>query len=148
ALSRAWPAAAGSLITRPEILTKALLQGGTDEQKAHWLPKNAAGEIMVGISVTEPDTGIHVAGLKCRAERPGSGWVINGPKAWCTFAGRANVLAVLTRTDPDPSSGAKGLSLFIVPKDRFDGHAFEIVQPGGGRLVGKGDRTPCYTGVH
>ncbi len=56
-LSRASLAAAGSLITRPEILTKALVQGGTDEQKAHWLPKIAAGEIMVGISVTEPDIG-------------------------------------------------------------------------------------------
>jgi len=147
-LSRASLAAAGSLITRPEILTKALVQGGTDEQKAHWLPKIAAGEIMVGISVTEPDIGSDVAGVKCRAERRGADWLINGPKAWCTFAGRADVLAVLTRTDPDPASGAKGLSLFIAPKDRFDGHAFEMVQPGGGRLVGKADATPGYRGMH
>ena len=147
-LSRASLAAAGSLITRPEILTKALVQGGTDEQKAHWLPKIAAGEIMVGISVTEPDIGSDVAGVKCRAERRGGDWVINGPKAWCTFAGRADVLAVLARTDPDPDAGAKGLSLFIVPKDRFDGHAFEMVQPGGGRLVGKADATPGYRGMH
>jgi (2S)-methylsuccinyl-CoA dehydrogenase len=147
-LSRASLAAAGSLITRPEILTKALVQGGTDEQKAHWLPKIAAGEIMVGISVTEPDIGSDVAGVKCRAEKRGSDWVINGPKAWCTFAGRADVLAVLTRTDPDPSAGAKGLSLLIVPKDRFEGHAFEMVQPGGGRLVGKADATPGYRGMH
>ena len=147
-LSRASLAAAGSLITRPEILTKALVQGGTDEQKAHWLPKIAAGEIMVGISVTEPDIGSDVASVKCRAERRGGDWVINGPKAWCTFAGRADVLAVLTRTDPDPNQGAKGLSLFIVPKNRFDGHAFEMVQPGGGRLVGKADATPGYRGMH
>ncbi len=147
-LSRASLAAAGSLITRPEILTKALVQGGTDEQKAHWLPQIAAGEIMVGISVTEPDIGSDVAAAKCRAERRGGDWVINGPKAWCTFAGRADVLAVLARTDPDPSQGAKGLSLFIVPKDRFDGHAFEMVQPGGGRLVGKADATPGYRGMH
>jgi len=147
-LSRASLAAAGSLITRPEILTKALLQGGTEEQKAHWLPKIAAGEIMVGISVTEPDIGSDVAGVKCRAERRGDDWVINGPKSWCTFAGRANVLAVLTRTDPDPSAGAKGLSLFIVPKDTFDGHDFEMKQPGGGRLVGKADATPGYRGMH
>ena len=63
-LSRASLAAAGSLITRPEILTKALVQGGTEEQKAHWLPKIAAGEIMVGISVTEPDIGSDVAGVE------------------------------------------------------------------------------------
>ena len=147
-LSRASLAAAGSLITRPEILTKALVQGGTEEQKQHWLPKIAAGEIMVGISVTEPDIGSDVAGVKCRAERRGDGWVINGPKAWCTFAGRADVLAVLCRSEPDPELGAKGLSLFIVPKDRFEGHDFEMVQPGGGRLVGKADATPGYRGMH
>ncbi len=151
-LSRASLAAAGSLITRPEILTKALLQGGTEDQKKHWLPRIAAGELMVGISVTEPDIGSDVAGVKCRAEhREVDGrevWVINGPKAWCTFAGRANVLAVLCRTDPDASKGAKGLSLFIVPKDAFDGHSFEMKQPGGGRLVGKADATPGYRGMH
>jgi len=151
-LSRASLAAAGSLITRPEILTKALLQGGTDDQKKHWLPKIAAGELMVGISVTEPDIGSDVAGVKCRAERQEVDgrdvWVINGPKAWCTFAGRANVLAVLCRTDPDPAKGAKGLSLFVVPKDSFDGHSFEMKQPGGGRLVGKADATPGYRGMH
>jgi (2S)-methylsuccinyl-CoA dehydrogenase len=151
-LSRASLAAAGSLVTRPEILTKALLQGGTDAQKKEWLPKIAAGEIMVGISVTEPDVGSDVAAVKCRAERATvggrDGFVINGPKAWCTFAGRANVLAVLTRTDPDPRSGAKGLSLFIVPKDSFPGHDFEMKQPEGGRLVGKADATPGYRGMH
>jgi (2S)-methylsuccinyl-CoA dehydrogenase len=147
-LSRASLAAAGSLITRPEILTKALVSGGTEEQKAHWLPKIAAGEIMVGISVTEPDVGSDVSAVKCRAERRGADWLLNGPKAWCTFAGRANVLAVLARTDPDPSQGARGLSLFIVPKDRFDGHDFEMKQPGGGRLVGKADATPGYRGMH
>jgi (2S)-methylsuccinyl-CoA dehydrogenase len=151
-LSRVSLAAAGSLITRPEILTKALLNGGTDEQKQQWLPKIATGEIMVGISVTEPDIGSDVASVKCRAEKrevDGSEvWVINGPKSWCTFAGRANVLALLARTDPDVSKGARGLSLFIVPKESFDGHDFEMVQPGGGRMVGKADATPGYRGMH
>ncbi len=151
-LSRASLAAAGSLITRPEILTKALIQGGTEAQKKHWLPKIAAGELMVGISVTEPDVGSDVASLKCRADRATvggrEGWVINGPKSWCTFAGRANVLALLARTDPDPAKGAKGLSLFIVPKDSFDGHSFECKQPEGGRMVGKADATPGYRGMH
>jgi (2S)-methylsuccinyl-CoA dehydrogenase len=151
-LSRASLAAAGSLITRPEILTKALLQGGTDEQKRQWLPRIASGEIMVGISVTEPDVGSDVAAVKCRAERATvggqAGFVVNGPKSWCTFAGRANVLALLARTDPDPRSGARGLSLFIVPKDTFPGHEFEMKQPGGGRIVGKADATPGYRGMH
>jgi (2S)-methylsuccinyl-CoA dehydrogenase len=151
-LSRASLAGAGSLITRPEILTKALLGGGTEEQKQGWLPKIAAGEIMVGISVTEPDIGSDVASLKCRAERKEvdgkDSWVINGPKSWCTFAGRADVLALLARTDPDLSKGAKGLSLMIVPKDRFDGHEFDMKQAGGGRMVGKADATPGYRGMH
>ena len=151
-LSRASLAGAGSLITRPEILTKALLQGGTEAQKKHWLPKLASGEVMVGVSVTEPDIGSDVAGVKCRAVRGSAGgkdgWLIQGPKAWCTFAGRANVLALLARTDPDPASGAKGLSLFIVPKEPARGHAFEQTQPGGGRLVGKADATPGYRGMH
>jgi len=147
-LSRASLAAAGSLITRPEILTKALVGGGTEAQKREWLPRIASGEVMVGISVTEPDIGSDVAGVRCRAERRGDDWVINGPKAWCTFAGRADVLAVLLRTDPDVGKGARGLSLFIVPKDRFDGHAFEMRQEGGGRLVGKADATPGYRGMH
>jgi len=151
-LSRVSLAAAGSLITRPEILTKALLAGGSEQQKQDWLPKLASGEIMVGVSVTEPDIGSDVASVKCRAEKRSvdgqDAWVINGPKSWCTFAGRANVLALLARTDPDPSKGAKGLSLLIVPKDTFAGHEFEMTQPTGGRIVGKADATPGYRGMH
>ena len=151
-LSRASLAAAGSLITRPEILAKALLGGGTEEQKRHWLPKLASGEIMAGISVTEPDIGSDVAGVKCRASRGSvdgqEGWIIDGPKAWCTFAGRANVLAVLLRTDRDVSKGARGLSLFVVPKEASREHSFECKQPHGGRLVGKADATPGYRGMH
>jgi (2S)-methylsuccinyl-CoA dehydrogenase len=151
-LSRASLAAAGSLITRPEILAKALLGGGSEEQKREWLPKLACGELMVGISVTEPGIGSDVAGVRCRAERASldgvEGWRIDGPKAWCTFAGRADVLAVLCRTDPDLSKGQRGLSLFIVPKESFTGHLFETVQPGGGKLSGKADATPGYRGMH
>ncbi len=151
-LSAASLAAAGSLITRPEILTKALLKGGTEAQKRRWLPPVAAGELMVGISVTEPDTGSDVAAVRCRAERGEQdgrpGWFISGAKAWCTFAGRADVLALLARTNPDPAAGARGLSLFIVPKDRFFGHEFEMRQPGGGVLHGKADATPGYRGMH
>jgi (2S)-methylsuccinyl-CoA dehydrogenase len=151
-LSRVSLAAAGSLITRPEILSKALLAGGTQAQKEKWLPQIAAGEIMVGIAVTEPDVGSDVASVKCRAEAQTldgiEGYQITGPKAWCTFAGRADVLAVLCRTDPDPSKGARGLSLLIVPKPTFLAHDFEVVQPAGGRLSGSADATPGYRGMH
>jgi (2S)-methylsuccinyl-CoA dehydrogenase len=151
-LSRASLAAAGSLITRPEILTKALIAGGTEDQKSEWLPRIASGELMVGISVTEPDVGSDVASLKCRAE-PATvdgrrGYAITGAKAWCTFAGRADILALLARTDPDPTKGAKGLSMLIVPKERCTGHAFRVVQPSGGRMEGRADATIGYRGMH
>jgi (2S)-methylsuccinyl-CoA dehydrogenase len=143
---------AGSLLTRSEILTRALIGGGTEEQKQYWLPKLASGEVLVGISVTEPDVGSDVAAVQCKAtpgERGGKrGWLLNGAKAWCTFAGRANVLALLARTDPDMTKGNSGLSLFIVPKDAFDGHKFEMRQPEGGLLTGEAIPTPGYRGMH
>lgn len=151
-LSAASLGVAGSLITRPEILTKALLSGGTTEQKRTWLPRIAAGQLMVAISVTEPDTGSDVASVQCRAEASEmddrGGYVLNGAKAWCTFAGRADIIALLARTDPDPKSGARGLSLFIVEKDAFPGHTFEMQQPGGGRLRGEAIPTLGYRGMH
>lgn len=151
-LSRGSLAGGGSLITRPEILAKALLAGGTEAQKRRWLPAIAAGEKMVAISVTEPNVGSDVASLTCRAvagELDGApGYFITGSKAWCTFAGRADLIALLARTDADPARGAKGLSLFVVEKPRFFGHEFDTSQPHGGTLSGKADHTPGYRGMH
>ncbi|MBI3756847.1 MAG: acyl-CoA dehydrogenase family protein [Deltaproteobacteria bacterium] len=151
-LSAASLGVAGSLITRPEILTKALLRGGTEAQKKQWLPPIAAGQLMVAISVTEPDTVSDVASVKCKAEPTTvggkQGYLINGAKAWCTFAGRANIIALLTRTNQDPKSGARGLSLFIVEKDQFPGHDFEMRQATGGVLQGNAIPTLGYRGMH
>jgi len=151
-LSAASLGVAGSLITRPEILTKALLRGGSEAQKQKWLPPIAAGKLMVAISVTEPDTGSDVASVKCRAEAASvggeQGFVINGAKAWCTFAGRANIIALLARTNPDPRSGARGLSLYIVEKAAFPSHSFEMRQPTGGVLQGNAIPTLGYRGMH
>ncbi len=151
-LSAASLGAAGSLNTRPEILIKALLAGGTEEQRQSWLPKIASGEKLVAIAVTEPDIGSDVAGVSCKAERTTvegkDGWLINGNKAWSTFSGRADVLALLARTNPDPASGARGLSLFIVEKQPEYGYAFEQRQPGGGAISGKAIATPGYRGMH
>lgn len=151
-LSAASLGAAGSLITRPEILIKALLKGGTEGQKKRWLRPIAAGELMVAISVTEPDIGSDVASVKCRADttevNDTAGYVLNGAKAWCTFAGRANIIALLARTNPDPRSGARGLSLFIVEKEPVPGHTFEIRQATGGVLHGHAIPTLGYRGMH
>ena len=149
-LSRGSLGAGGSLITRPEILARALLRGGTEEQKRRWLPALASGEIMAGVAVTEPDFGSDVAGLSVMATRdPGTlGWVISGTKTWSTFAARADVLMVLARTEPDRSAGHRGLSLFVVPKERASGGGFVLQQDGGGRLEGRPIDTIGYRGMH
>ncbi len=73
-LSKASLGIGGSLITRPEILTRALVKGGTEEQKQHWLPKLATAEVMPAVAVTEPDYGSDVAGIKVTATpAPGPG---------------------------------------------------------------------------
>jgi (2S)-methylsuccinyl-CoA dehydrogenase len=144
--------AGGSLITRPEILTRALLKGGTEDQKLDWLPKLAGGEALNAVAVTEPDYGSDVAGIKVTATRTSdggrSGWLIKGVKTWCTFAARADVLMLLARTSPDRTEAHRGLSLFIVPKERGEGHGFDLTQEGGGRMEGRAIDTIGYRGMH
>ena len=147
-LARGSLGVAGSLITRPEILTRALVKGGTEEQKHEWLPRLASGEIMNAVAVTEPDFGSDVAGIKVTATPDGDGWRVNGVKTWCTFAARADVLMLLARTDPDRSKTHRGLSLFIVPKERGDGLGFDLTQPEGGRMEGRAIDTIGYRGMH
>jgi (2S)-methylsuccinyl-CoA dehydrogenase len=148
ALSEASLAAAGSLITRPEILSRALMAGGTTEQKAHWLPRLAAGEPLCAIAITEPDYGSDVAALGLKGTHVPGGWKLNGAKTWCTFAGKAGVLMVVTRTDPDRALGHKGLSLLLVEKPSYDTHEFTYEQPGGGKLTGRAIPTIGYRGMH
>ncbi|HZQ86139.1 MAG TPA: acyl-CoA dehydrogenase family protein [Acidimicrobiales bacterium] len=147
-LSRGSLGIGGSLITRPEILTRALVKGGTEEQKQEWLPKLASGEIMNAVAVTEPDFGSDVAGIKTTATERDGGYVINGVKTWCTFAARADVLMLLARTDPDRSKTHRGLSLFVVPKERGEGHGFEFTQEQGGKMEGRAIDTIGYRGMH
>ena len=145
-LSRASLAAGGSLITRPEILVRALLRGGTPEQQRRWLPAIACGKQMVAVAVTEPDYGSNVADLTCRARAVPSGcWELNGTKLWCTFAGRSELLMVLAGTG---EPGHRGLSAFVLEKPAFPGQEFEHVQPRGGRLAGRAIPTIGYRGMH
>ncbi|EPG65602.1 acyl-CoA dehydrogenase [Leptospira wolffii] len=147
-LSRGSLGIAGSLITRPEILSKALLKGGTDAQKEKWLPLIASGEKMGGIMVTEPNYGSDVAGVSVTAKKVDGGWLINGVKTWCTFAGYANLLLILTRTESDPELKHKGLSILLAEKPSFNGHEFDYKQDGGGRISGKAIGTIGYRGMH
>jgi (2S)-methylsuccinyl-CoA dehydrogenase len=146
----------GSLITRPEIMTRALLNGGTTEQQERWLPRLASGETLCAIAVTEPDFGSDVAGLTTTATKTEGGWLISGAKTWCTFAARAEVLVLLARTDPDRALAHRGLSLFLVEKPRGDSGGFlfhqDAVAEGrgdpNGRLEGRPIDTIGYRGMH
>jgi (2S)-methylsuccinyl-CoA dehydrogenase len=150
-LSRASVGAGGSVITRPEICSKALLKGGTEEQKQRFLPAIAAGQLLTSIAVTEPNAGSDVAAVRVTAKRVHDGWVINGEKTWCTFAGRANLLCLLARTG-SLDEGARGLTLFIVEKEptisETDHHSFKCTQPGGGTMEGHAIPTIGYRGMH
>ncbi len=152
-LSRGSLGIGGSLITRPEIMTRAVEKGGTQEQKEYWLPKLATTEVMCAVAATEPDFGSDVAGVKTTATRDTlddgtEGWRINGVKTWCTFGARADVLLLLARTDPDRSLGHKGLSMFIVPKPQGEGHGFEFTDDHGGKMEGRPIDTIGYRGMH
>jgi (2S)-methylsuccinyl-CoA dehydrogenase len=138
----------GSLITRPEILTRAIVKGGTEEQKQRWLPRIATGELMVGVMVTEPDYGSDVANIKVAAKPVDGGYAISGVKTWATFAGRANVIMLLARTDPDRDASHRGLSLFVVDKEPAPGHSFSFTQDSGGKMEGRAIDTIGYRGMH
>lgn len=146
-LSRGSLGAAGSLITRPEILGKALVVGGTEEQKQRWLPRIAAGELMCAVAVTEPDHGSDVASVSTSAVRDGDHYVIRGTKTWCTFAGRAELVLLLARTGRREDAH-RGLSLFVVEKPAYPGHGFTHHGEHGGRMEARAIGTLGYRGMH
>ncbi len=145
----------GSLVTRPEILTRALVHGGTEAQRREWLPRLASGEVLAAVAVTEPDYGSDVANLTTSATRTEGGWLVNGVKTWCTFAARADVLMLLARTDPDRSKAHRGLSMFIVEKRPGESAGFthHVDRPRDdvtrtGRMEGRPIDTLGYRGMH
>jgi len=147
-LSRGSLGGAGSLITRPEIVSRSLLKGGTEEQRQKWLPEIAMGHPLCAVAVTEPDTGSDVAAVRLKATKCDGGWTLDGVKTWCTMAGKAGLLLVLARSNPDRSLAHKGLSMFLVEKDTYEGHDFEFRQPQGGVLTGRAISTIGYRGMH
>ena len=150
-LSRASLGGGGSVITRSEICAKALLKGGTEAQKRHWLPRIASGKEVVAVAVTEPGAGSDVAALRATAKKVAGGYLLSGEKTWCTFAGRASLLLVLARTG-SADSKAKGLTLFLAPKAAVippaDDHTFAWDNPRGGRVSGTAIPTVGYRGMH
>ncbi|TBW39966.1 acyl-CoA dehydrogenase [Siculibacillus lacustris] len=132
-LSRAY-IGVGSLGTRSEIAAELILGGGTEAQKAEWLPRIASGEVLPTAVFTEPNTGSDLASLKTRAVKQGDAWVVTGNKTWITHPVRADLMTLLVRTDPD-QPGYKGLSMLLAPKPRgSDAEPFPAAGMSGGEI--------------
>lgn len=124
----------GSLGTRSEIAAELILCGGTDEQKAYWLPKIASGEILPTAVFTEPNTGSDLASLRTKAVKDGDVWKVSGNKTWITHPVRADIMTLLVRTDPD-APGYRGLSMLIAQKPRgTDADPFPVAGLTGGEI--------------
>ena len=134
-LGRTSPAFRSYIGTNNGIGSIGILLDGTDEQKAKYLPKLAAGEFLSSFCLTEPDSGSDAASLKTTAVRDGDFYVINGTKRFITNAPHAGIFTVMARTNPE-IKGAGGISSFIV----------EAGTPG--VTVGKRDHKMGQKGAH
>jgi len=95
------------------IVAKSILRYGTDAQKDAWLPRIRTGEIHFSLGYSEPEAGSDLASLRCRAERQGDFYVVNGEKCWQSYAQDMDYLWLLVRTGTQESRG-RGTSLLIV----------------------------------
>jgi alkylation response protein AidB-like acyl-CoA dehydrogenase len=115
-LSRGWISISGVVNTH-FIGSYLLMKFGTDEQKEHFLPKMATGEIRAAFSLSEPEVGSDVQGIKSTAKKLDDGnYEINGQKMWVTNGLRSGVVFVLVKTDPKADPPYKGMTCFITEK--------------------------------
>lgn len=114
-LSRAWMSVA-SLMARGN----GLLPGFTHAQQRELLPRMARGDYLGAFALSENEAGSDVANISCRARPDGDEWVITGSKMWCTFADQADFIMLFARTstDPDPTKRHRGISTFLIEKER------------------------------
>ncbi len=114
-LARVSPAHAIVVSVHATLVGVPLLQFGSAEQKAAWLPRMAAGEVLAAFALTEAEAGSDAAAVRTSARREGDGWVLNGEKVMVTNGGPAGVVLVIATVDQ--AKGAKGLTAFLVPAD-------------------------------
>ena len=114
-LARAWMSVSG-------LLARGNGMGGgfTEQQRNRLMPKVARGEYLGAYALSEAEAGSDVANISCRARRDGTEWVVSGTKMWCTYADQADYLVLFARTDPDkdPAKPHRGISAFLVEKER------------------------------
>jgi len=132
-LSRAY-IGVGSLGTRSEIAGELIRLGGTEEQKQHYLPLIATGEILPTAVFTEPNTGSDLGSLRTRAVKEGDTYRITGNKTWITHASRSDLMTLLVRTDSN-TKDYRGLSMLLAEKPRGeDGNPFPAEGMTGGEI--------------
>ena len=113
-LARGWMSVA-SIIARGN----GLGGGFTKSMRTRMLPMMARGECLGAFALSEPDAGSDAASIRCRAERDGDEWVINGQKMWCTFADGADFILLVARATPyDPANRHAGIAQFLIEKER------------------------------
>src|SRR5213593_2607006 len=116
-LSRGWISISGVVNTH-FIGSYLLMKFGTDEQRERLLPRMATGEIRAAFSLSEPEVGSDVQGIKSTAKPAGDGvWEINGQKMWVTNGLRSGVVFVLVKTDPKADPRYRGMTCFICEKE-------------------------------
>jgi acyl-CoA dehydrogenase len=115
-LGQTSPAFRSVIGTNNGIGSIGILLDGSEEQKQHYLPKLAAGDLIGSFCLTEPDAGSDAASLKTKARRDGDHYVLNGTKRFITNAPEAGIFTVMARTSD--AKGASGISAFIVERDR------------------------------
>ncbi len=114
-LARGWMSLAGAMGGHT-VVSKLLLEYGTKEQKQHYLPRMATGELRAAMALTEPGGGSDLQAMRTTARPAGDGYLINGAKTWITNARRAGLLALLCKTDPDATPVHRGISILLVEK--------------------------------
>jgi acyl-CoA dehydrogenase len=107
------------IVLHNAIVAPYILHYGSDEQKKKWLPRMATGELIGAIAMTEPGAGSDLQGVRTRAERDGNQYRINGSKTFITNGQNADLIILVTKTDP--SQGAKGTSLIVVETGEVEG---------------------------
>jgi len=114
-ISQAWMAPTG-IFNSHLIMAACVERNGTEEQKQHYLPRFATGELRGGIGLTEPDAGTDLQGIRMVARRDRDHYVIDGTKTWITNGVYGSCFALLTKTNPEATPRHAGMSMFIAEK--------------------------------
>ena len=116
----AYAGSTAGITLHSDIVADYVIAYGSEEQKAHWLPRMVSGETATAIAMTEPGAGSDLQGIRTTACRDGNHYVLNGSKTYITNGQHADLTIVVAKTDA--ALGAKGVSLILVEADR-DGYA-------------------------